>query len=242
MSNVFYAYENYCVQRYTATREKIFAANTQHTDEKSFYLQYHAAARVNSISSVLSFLSSIPIVRSLSRRKQFFLCQHNTAALIIPNAFELEQVCFSEPKQLVLDRTAAQYTYGTSLFEQWAFMKQRFDVIVVNDPVVTRLCLIILFFSTPLLCYFDSTLPQIAAESIVYLNKIQNSFVNLLWNYLLHRQGYLGTIRILNNLIRAYLQSQRFLQTIQHKLRTQRDLDEMNTMLKRAYVFDNQEK
>ncbi|CAF1013550.1 unnamed protein product [Adineta ricciae] len=241
LSNVFYAYENYCVQQYKATREKIFATNIQYTDEKSFYLRYHTAARVNSVSSVLSFLSSVPIVRSLSRRKQFFLCQHNTAALIIPNAFELEQVCFSEPKQLVLDRTAAQCTYGVSLFEQWVFMKQRLDVIIVNDPVITRLCLIILFFSTPLLCYFDPTLPAISIASIVYLNKIQNSFVNLLWNYLLHRQGYLGTIRILNNLIRAYLQSQKFLQTIQHQLQTQRDLDEMNTMLKRAYVFDNQE-
>jgi Fe2+ or Zn2+ uptake regulation protein len=77
-------------------------------------LNHHIAGRVNSITSYLSFLSSIPIIQSLSSSNRFYLCKHNVRSLICLNLHEIEQTCFSEPWQV-------EYSLVFSIFYSFYF-------------------------------------------------------------------------------------------------------------------------
>lgn len=110
--------------------------------------------------------------------------------------------------------------------------------IIINDPAVTRLWLLILFFSTPLHCHFDLSLPGISKKNRLDLNHMQDSFTILLWNYLVHRHGMMDAVRIFSNLIRVYLQMQHFSCAVNHEARTRSDLHVMNQAFNQAVVFE----
>ena len=117
--------------------------------------------------------------------------------------------------------------------------KQRVGSILITDPVVNRLWLFILFFSSPLYCYYDRSLPEVVPERKLGLNQIQNSYVLLLWHYLLHRHGFDDSVRIYANLVRAYLQMQRIAQAANTEIRTRHDLIDLNRAFNRAAILDD---
>jgi len=117
-------------------------------------------------------------------------------------------------------------------------VKNKAQSLLINDPVVTRLWLLILFFSTPLICHYDPLLPDISHDNRLDINRIQNSFTILLCNYLSHRHGYCDAIRIFSNLIHVYLQMQRITGAITQQTRTRSDLAVMHQALSRAVVLE----
>jgi hypothetical protein len=195
--------------------------------------------RVNNMKSFLSFLLSIPTIQSLSKTNRFYLCKHNIRLLIFPNLHEIEQTCFTESSQVNIDDAATEHVYGKEIFAESIRMKTNARSLLIADPVVTRLWLMILFFSTPLLCYYDKLSPEISHESRLDISQIQQSFINLLWNYLSHRHGYVYAVRIFSNFIRIYLQMQKVSQQINHQVRTRTDLITMNQVYSRAAVLES---
>ncbi|CAF2397911.1 unnamed protein product [Rotaria sp. Silwood2] len=239
LSNIVYAYDNYCLKIFAQARQNIFNNEINFSEQPLSKIHHHTAMRLCNIKSFLSFLSSIPIIQSLSISDRYYLCKHNIRSLIFPNLHEIEQTCFTESWQVNIDNTAAEYVYGKKLFADCVQMKKKAESILITDPAVTRLWLLVLFFSTPLICYYDRSLPGLSHKSRLDLNKIQHSFINLLWNYLSHRHGYFDAVRIFSNVICIYLQMQRISQAINHELRTRNDLNEMNQAFNRAIAFEN---
>lgn len=75
----------------------------------------------------------------------------------------------------------------------------------IADPIVTRLWIIVLFFSTCLFSCYDSKSSMVKMKKKSPFIVIQNDYVTLLWKYLLNRHGYVQSARIYSNLIRVYL-------------------------------------
>jgi hypothetical protein len=125
------------------------------------------------------------------------------------------------------------------LYLEYIRTKNQAGSLLITDPVATRLWLLILFFSSSLHCYEDASLPELPASKHIALNRIQNSYVLLLWNYLLHRHGHIDCVRIFSNLIRIYLQMQRISQAVNAQLRTRDDLRALNQALTRATIADD---
>ena len=145
--------------------------------------------------------------------------------------------------QLTLDDTSSEYILGSGLFAEFLAMKNRAAKILITDPVVTRLWLLILFFSTPLHCYYDHSSPEISPPPRTQtLVEIQNSYVTLLWNYLLHRHNSLDAIRIFSNLNGIYLRMQRISQAINTEIRTRNDLFSLHQAFNRAVMIENERK
>lgn len=117
--------------------------------------------------------------------------------------------------------------------------KVRAEQILITDPVVTRLWLLILYFSTPLHCYYEPTLPDVDTSRRHELISIQNSYITLLWKYLCHRHGDLQAIRIFLNLNSVYLRMQRISQAVNAEIRTRNDLAELNAAFNRAVVIES---
>lgn len=95
-----------------------------------------------------------------------------------------------------------------------------------------------LFFSAPLYCYFDRSLPEIDSQRKISLFEAQNSYSTLLWGYLLHRHGLREAVRIFTSLIRIYLRMQRFSQTVNAVVRTRTDLTGLNEKMNQAILFE----
>ncbi len=72
--------------------------------------------------------------------------------------------------------------------------------------------------------------------------EIQNSYVTLLWNYLLHRHGDIDAIRIFSNLNGIYLRMQRISQAVNTEIRTRNDLSTLHEAFNRAVIIDSDTK
>jgi hypothetical protein len=66
--------------------------------------------------------------------------------------------------------------------------------------------------------------------------------VTLLWNYLLHRHGYLGAVHIFSNLIHVFLKMQHVGSDIGIQVRTRADLLGTHETLKQLTTFDIQDR
>lgn len=143
-------------------------------------------------------------------------------------------------KKTNVDNEAAEHVYGPELFLETKQIRERAGSILVNDPVIARLWLLILFFSSPLSCFYDETSFEQPIKSKSNLIKIQDSFCNLLWGYLLHRHGPIDAVRIFSNTVRVYLQIQRMSRSISHLVRTRTDLKSMNQSFNQAIRLQNE--
>jgi len=100
LSNIVYAYDNYCLKLFTQNRQNIFNNQIIFSEQPLSKINHHISIRINTITSFLSFLSSIPIFQSLSNSNRLYLCKHNIRLLIFLNLHEIDQTCFTESSQV----------------------------------------------------------------------------------------------------------------------------------------------
>jgi len=239
ISSIVSAYDQYCLKNYVQRRADIFNNQKQLSEDASVKINYHASTIINTMTSFISFLSSIPTVQTLPKPVRIYLCKHNIRPLILLNLHELGQLCYTEPWQLKFDNSSSEYILGSRLFSEFNSIRLRAEQILVTDPVITRLWLLILFFSTPLNCYFDHSLPILSNQQRILILNTQNSYIDLLWNYLLHRHGDIDAVRIFSNLNGIYLRMQRISQAVNAEIRTRFDLTALHEAFNRAVIIDS---
>jgi hypothetical protein len=113
---------------------------------------------------------------------------------------------------------------GPHLYEQFDQAEKLAEKLWITDSVVTRLFVVVLFFSTPLHYHDDCPTSTPILKKNVRVSQVQNAYISLLWKYLLYRHGYVESIRIYSNLIHVYMKMQRVGFGIYTHLRTQAEL------------------
>lgn len=108
----------------------------------------------------------------------------------------------------------------------------------VTDPIVTRLWIIVLFFSTPLHYHQDCPTPTPLLKKKLPVYRAQNAYVTLLWKYLLHRYGDVECIRMYSNLIYVYMKMQTVGYDMHTHLRTQQELLPTHETLNKLVTVD----
>jgi hypothetical protein len=91
------------------------------------------------------------------------------------------------------------------MYKQMSHVEELAEKLWIADPIVTRLWIIVLFFSTCLFSCYDSKSSMVKMKKKSPFIVIQNDYVTLLWKYLLNRHGYMESARIYSNLISVYL-------------------------------------
>lgn len=111
---------------------------------------------------------------------------------------------------------------GEILFQRFLRTHQLAQSKLIADPIVTRLWLVVLFFSSSLYTYYDpNTLNKNKAKKSFSSSTIENGYATLLWKYLLQRHGPDQSVRIFSNLIHVFLQMIRVGIDINIRLRTE---------------------
>lgn len=113
---------------------------------------------------------------------------------------------------------------GPELYQQFVYVENSAEKLIIADPIITRLWITVLFFSTSLFSYYEpaTTMEELNHESS-YI-EIQNAYVTLLWKYLLYRHGPIESARIFSNLILVFLNMLRVGLSINIRLRTEKRL------------------
>ncbi|CAF1210962.1 unnamed protein product [Adineta steineri] len=108
----------------------------------------------------------------------------------------------------------------------------------ITDPIVTRLFVVILFFSTPLHYHDDYSTPTKILKKKQAIFQAQSAYITLLWKYLTHRYGSVGSIRIYLNLVHVYMKMQEVGYGMYMQLTTQKDLVPTHETLSKLVTLD----
>jgi hypothetical protein len=127
---------------------------------------------------------------------------------------------------------------GPQLYEQFVQAQQLAENLWITDPIVTRLWIIVLFFSTPLHYHHDCPTPTSLLKKKFPVHQAQNAYVTLLWKYLLHRHGDNQSVRIYSNLVYVYMKMQSVGYGIHTRLRTQQELLSTYETLQKLVTID----
>jgi hypothetical protein len=127
---------------------------------------------------------------------------------------------------------------GPQLYTEFIQAEQLGENLWINDPVVTRLWIIVLFFSTPLHYHDDGPIPTSILKKKLPLRQTQNAYVTLLWKYLLYRHGDVESIRIYSNLVHVYMKMQSVGFGIYLQLRSKQDLLSTHETLNKLVTVD----
>jgi hypothetical protein len=127
---------------------------------------------------------------------------------------------------------------GPQLYKDFAQAERLAEKLWITDSVVTRLWIIILFFSTPLHYHDDcpTSAPILKKKKPVY--QVQNAYVTLLWKYLVHRHGFMESALIYSNLVHVYMKMQCVGFGIYLRLISQQDLIPINEILNELITLD----
>jgi hypothetical protein len=128
--------------------------------------------------------------------------------------------------------------FGPELYEEFTKVERLAETLWITDPIVIRLWIITLFFSTPLHYHHDCSTPTPILKKKRPLCQVQNAYVTLLWKYLLHRHGYMESVRIYSNLVHVYLKMQDVGFCINLQLRTRKDLMPIHGTISKLVTLD----
>ncbi|UJR27533.1 hypothetical protein I4U23_008816 [Adineta vaga] len=199
---------------------------------------YPTAATMAIVLSVSAFLKALPAYHSLPRSIRNYLCKTNIRPLIFPSIHELNQSCFHEAWQTAAYKTTWQLMCGSQLYEFFHQAEILAETKWVTDPIVTRLFVVILFFSTPLHYHDNCATPTKILKKKQPLIQIQNAYATLLWKYLLYRYDMMGAVRIFSNLVNVYIKMQTVGFGIYTQLATQKNLIPTNETLNKLVTLD----
>ena len=99
LSNIVAAYETYCIKTYMAEREKMLFPETPPQERT---IEDYAMLPMSVTRALSTFIRSLPAFQTLPRPVQKALCEGNLRRLIPMNLHELNQSCFTEPRQVVV--------------------------------------------------------------------------------------------------------------------------------------------
>ncbi|CAF1537328.1 unnamed protein product, partial [Adineta steineri] len=238
LSNIVYAYESCCIKTYVRQRSTVIFNRTPQSPNEQPYSIYPTTITMSIVLAVSSFLKTLPAYYSLPRSTRNYLCKTNIRPLIFPNLHELNQTCFAEPWQVNAYNKTWQLVCGIQLYEEFDKAERMAEKSWTTDPIVTRLFVIILFFSTPLHYHDDSPTPTKLLKKKQAILQTQNGYITLLWKYLTYRYGSAGSIRIYLNLVHVYMKMQQVGYGVYTQLRTQKDLVPTHETLNKLVTLD----
>ena len=100
LSNIVYAYDTQCIGNFAEQRAKAFGQPEPTALEP---VGQPAAVNTCVVSSILSFIRSLPAFHTLTKAIQNQLRKTNIRPLMFPNVYELEQCCFADSWQVIRD-------------------------------------------------------------------------------------------------------------------------------------------
>ena len=182
--------------------------------------------------SFIEFFKFIPEFKDLSIQTKIILLKNNFNQI-----FRLNSALIIHATGTIQDKNSIEFKhiFPNDLYSELCYCALNL-LPFVYDPIFLKLLFIILIFSTNLCTRYDINQKFLNTEKLI---SIQNSYIELLWRYILYRSStYRQSIRILTLFVTRLLYSQivneKLTEYISKKLSNQ--TDQLEPIMKTMWI------
>lgn len=226
ITNIRNAYDQYCVQKFHQSHQTIPLIPPIQPYRSRLKIHRLLELNYKYVMIIASFLRRIlqfEILPSISSTNSQLIIKDNIQPLFYVNVSELMKSKILEHFPWEHDRLAMQSFLSDEILHRAENLINKFQNLLPYDPVIMKLCLIILALSSRI-CpvvrqeqYHTKDFEPLPAN----LLQSQNHYLTLLWKYVIYRLGYTDAVRFLVRFIQNFLHSQNLdgdiIETVQHR-------------------------
>lgn len=206
LTNIRSAYEHFCLNpilQAEEQREEFLSSQPMKCRLKEHSFLNVLSVRLGSLVSF--FRTTIPAFSTdLNCNDRAWLVRSNLRYLLLFSSMDLmhingSQVHFDAKRACY---PAYVYVYGQDLLKRGEQLIMRLNRLIGQDPAISKLFQIILFLSPSLNTNYNSKESyQPSAKTMFIINQAHETFVQILWSYLVYRYGEIEGQRLLMSII-----------------------------------------
>ena len=178
--------------------------------------------------NLISYFKHLPELQSLDVDDQVSLIKQNIRLLIPLNYAILRTPISSQRRNMTIQTIGC--INNVNLHDMLRSLADMYIECVVGDPILMKLFLIVLFFTTTSLTTTSIYDPGKYKQSND-IKQIQSSYIELLWLYLLEKWGEEHAIQLFTKMITKYLRVQIMIDQVDSIIRMNKDIKNVDSLM-----------
>ncbi|CAF2767815.1 unnamed protein product [Rotaria sp. Silwood2] len=179
------------------------------------------------IVNLISYFKHVPEFQQLNVDDQVSLLKQNIRILIPINYALLKTPIHSQFRYTHIQTIGC--VNNINLHTMYQSLSNNFVPFVAFDPVIMKLLLITLFFTTNLLSTNNDTVEY---KQLGYIKGIQASYAELLWLYMIEKYGKEKTVNLFTKFITRFVHLQTMIEQIDSIIRLNNDMQYVDSLMK----------
>jgi hypothetical protein len=179
--------------------------------------------------NLISYFKHLPELQTLNLDDQVSLIKQNIRLIIPLNYAILKTPLRSKCSPINIQTIGC--INNINLHNMFRSLSDMYVEYVINDPIIMKLFLIVLFFTTTSLTTRSIYDPP-EYKQLDNIKKIQSSYIELLWSYMLEKCGEEHSIHLFTKLITKYLHVQIIIDQIDSIIRMNNDIQNIDSLMK----------
>jgi hypothetical protein len=179
------------------------------------------------IIDFISYFKHLPEFQQLNADDQVLLTKQNLH-LLLPINYALLKTPINSPFRNVPIKTIGCIN-DINLHTMYTFLSNSFVPFVNFDPLIIKLLIITLFFTTN--SQFKN-LDTMEYKQLLYIKRIQSSYVELLWLYMVEKCGEDQARNLFTNIITKFIHLQTIIEQIDSIIRLNHDIEHIDVLMK----------
>jgi hypothetical protein len=179
------------------------------------------------IINFINYFKHLPEFQQLHVDDQVLLIKQNIHSLLPINYALLKTPVNSQFRYTHIE--TIDCINNINLHTMYQFLSNSFVPYVISDPLAVKLLIITLFFATNLQTI---KFEIIEYKQLEYIKRIQSSYAELLWLYVLEKYGEKQAINIFTKVIIKFIHLQAMIAQIDSIVRLNNDIQYMDSLMK----------
>ena len=222
LNNISHCYNIYSMEPSVAAYQPV-------TELRLVRLDQLFDRKIPVFKNFISYFKQLPEIQNLNLDDQVTLIKQNIRILMPLNYAMLRAPDNSQFRTVKL-QTVNCYQ-DANIHEMLRALADMFVDFVRYDPLIVKLLVIVLFFSTNSLTTRSIYDPG-RYQQLKYIQQVQTSYLELLWSYLFEKYGEENAIICYTHLITKYLHVQTVIDQVDQIIQINADIQNVNLLMK----------
>jgi hypothetical protein len=179
------------------------------------------------IINFISYFKHLPEFQQLNVDNQVLLIKQNIR-ILLPLNYALLKTPHNSQFRYTYIKTIGCIE-NINLHSMYTFLSNSFVPFVTFDPLIIKLLIIILFFSINSQSKNDDIIEY---KQFEYIKRIQSSYIELLWLYMIEKYGENKARNLLTNIIMKFIHLQTIIDRIDSIVRLNNDIQYLDLLMK----------
>jgi len=179
------------------------------------------------IIDFISYFKHLPEFQQLDVDDQVLLIKQNIHILLPLNYALLKTPIHSQFRYTHIKTIGC--INNINLHSMYTFLSNNFVPFVTLNPLIIKLLIIALFFTTN---FQSKNIETIEYKQLEYIKRIQSSYIELLWLYMIEKYGDDTARNLFINIITKFIHLQKMIDQIDSIIRLNNDIPHLDVLMK----------